>query len=91
MMSKSVFPNLKDAGSRSNELKTIKQVFCTVKRWIFVTTDLACVMPLLAAGAEAAGGQDEDLLRDGVDLAHALVVVDNRHARLSYPQRNRTS
>ena len=49
---------------------------------------LAGVVPLLAAGAEAAGGQDEDLLGDGVDLAHALVVLHHRHGRRADPQRD---
>ena len=52
---------------------------------------LTGIMALLAAGAEAAGRQDEDLLRDAVDLPHALVVVDDRNLRLTDPQRDRSS
>ena len=42
----------------------------------------------LSSGTETAGRQDEDLLRHGVDLPHALVVVDDGHPGLTDPQRN---
>ena len=43
-------------------------------------------MALLSACAEAGCGEDEDLLRDGVDLPHALVVVHDRDPSLADPQ-----
>ena len=51
---------------------------------------LTRIVALLAAGAEAARRQDEDLLGDGVDLAHALVVFHHGHGGSSNSQRNRT-
>ena len=45
--------------------------------------DLARVVSLLASRAEAAGWQDEDLLRDRVDLPDALVVVHHRDVGLA--------
>ena len=47
-------------------------------------------MPLLSPCAEAGGGEDEDLLGDGVDLPHALVVVHDGHPSLADPQRDGT-
>ena len=43
-------------------------------------------MPLLSPCAEAGCGQDEDLLGDGVDLPHALVVVHDGDPSLADPQ-----
>ena len=40
------------------------------------------------AGTEAGRGKDEDLLGDGVDLPHALVVVHDRDPGLPDPQGN---
>ena len=45
-------------------------------------------MALDTPGTEAGGGQDEDLLRHGVDLPHALVVVHDGNPRLPDPQGN---
>ena len=45
-------------------------------------------MPGLSSGTETAGWQDEDLLRHGVDLPHALVVVDDGNPGLTDPQWN---
>ena len=45
-------------------------------------------MALDTPGTEAGGGEDEDLLRHGVDLPHALVVVHDRNPRLPDPQGN---
>ena len=42
-------------------------------------------------GTEAGRGKDEDLLGDGVDLPHALVVVDDGDPGLAYPQWNGSS
>ena len=43
-------------------------------------------MALDTPGTEAGGGEDEDLLRHGVDLPHALVVVHDRDPSLADPQ-----
>ena len=51
---------------------------------------LTRVVTLLAAGTEAARRQDEDLLGDGVDLAHALVVLHHGHGGRANSQRNGT-
>ena len=56
----------------------------------YISTYLTGVVALLAAGAEAARRQDEDLLGDGVDLAHTLVVLHHGHGGSSNSQRNRT-
>jgi hypothetical protein len=50
---------------------------------------LAGVIPLFAARAEGAGGQDEDLLRHRVHLANALRVAHYRQLRLADTQRYR--
>ncbi len=55
------------------------------------SSNLTSVVSLLAAGAEAARRQDEDLLGDGVDLPDALVVVDDRHRRFTDSERARSS
>lgn len=52
---------------------------------------LTGVVTGLPARTEAAGRQDEDLLRDAVDLPHALVVVHDGDLRLTHTQRDRTS
>ena len=49
---------------------------------------LTSIVSGLSSGTETAGWQDEDLLRHGVDLPHALVVVDDGHPGLTDPQRN---
>ena len=56
----------------------------------YISTYLTGVVALLAAGAEAARRQDEDLLGDGVDLAYALVVLHHGHVGSANSQRNRT-
>ena len=45
-------------------------------------------MTRVSACTEAGGGQDEDLLGDGVDLSYTLVIVDDGNSGLSDPQRN---
>ena len=45
-------------------------------------------MALDTSGTEAGGRKDEDLLRHGVDLPHALVVVHNWNPGLPDPQGN---
>ena len=49
---------------------------------------LTSIVPGLSSGTETAGRQDEDLLSHGVDLPHALVVVDDGDPGLSYPERD---
>ena len=49
---------------------------------------LTSIVPRLSSGTETAGWQDEDLLRHGVDLPHALVVVHDGNPRLPDPQGN---
>ena len=49
---------------------------------------LTSIVPRLSSGTETAGWQDEDLLRHGVDLPHALVVVDDGNPGLTDPQWN---
>ena len=49
---------------------------------------LTSIVSGLSSGTETAGWQDEDLLCDGVDLPHALVVVDDGHPGLTDPQWN---
>ena len=49
---------------------------------------LASIVALDTPGTEAGGGEDEDLLRHGVDLPHALVVVHDGNPRLPDPQGN---
>ena len=52
---------------------------------------LTSIVTLLSSCTEAGGGEDEDLLRDRVDLPHALVVIDDGHAGFSDPQWNGSS
>ena len=52
--------------------------------YIYLTSIVSC----LSSGTETAGRQDEDLLSHGVDLPHALVVVDDGNPGLTDPQRN---
>ena len=49
---------------------------------------LTSIVSGLSPGTETAGGQDEDLLGDRVDLPHALVVVHDGHPGLTDPQWN---
>ena len=49
---------------------------------------MASIVALDTPGTEAGGGEDEDLLRHGVDLPHALVVVDDGNPGLTDPQWN---
>ena len=49
---------------------------------------LTGVVSGLSPSTETAGGQDEDLLGDRVDLPHALVVVHDGHPGLTDPQWN---
>ena len=58
----------------------------SLKKLFSFQSHLAGVVTLFAAGAEGGGGEDEDLLGDGVDLAHALVVVDDGDHGLPHPQ-----
>lgn len=51
------------------------------------TIALASIIALGATSAEAAGGQDEKLLRDGVYLHGAFLVVYHRNGRLANLQR----
>jgi hypothetical protein len=46
--------------------------------------NLTGVIAFLSSGAETAGREDEDLLGDGVDLTHALVVVHDRHGGFAH-------
>jgi len=66
-------------------------VACILAHQGSASVSLAGVVPLLAAGAEAAGRQDEDLLGYAVDLAHALVVVHDWDLGLADAQRDRAS
>ena len=52
---------------------------------------LTSIVTLLSSCTEAGGGEDEDLLRDRVDLPHALVVIDDGHPGFSDPQWNGSS
>ena len=49
---------------------------------------LTSIVSSLSSSTETAGWQNEDLLSHGVDLPHALVVVDDGHPGLTYPQWN---
>lgn len=48
-------------------------------------------MTPLSSRAETRCWQDEDLLRDCVDLPHALIVIHDRNSSLANPQRNGAS
>lgn len=50
---------------------------------------LTGVVAALPSGAEGRRGQDEDLLRHGVDLPHALVVGHHGDLRLTHAQGDR--
>ena len=57
----------------------------------FWWTDLTSIVTRVSASTEAGGWQDEDLLGDGVDLPHTLVVIDDGDSGLSDPQTNGSS
>lgn len=57
---------------------------------MMICTHLAGIVPGLPARAEGAGGQDEDLLRDRVDLADALRVTHDWQLCLAHAQGDRT-
>ena len=42
----------------------------------------------VSSSTEAGGWQDEDLLGDGIDLPHTLVVIDDGDSSLANPQGN---
>ena len=56
-----------------------------------VDTHLTSIVTRVSASTEAGGWQDEDLLRDGIDLPDTLVVVDDGDASLADPQGNGSS
>lgn len=57
--------------------------------WAHHGPHLTGVVAALPSGAEGRRGQDEDLLRHGVDLPHALVVGHHGDLRLTHAQGDR--